>query len=85
MLGATLPLQLGRRLCRFKTLIQYIGMRPRYPPSLMPLYHIEVRTPTHVMLTEGAELNDHTAARVEAARRTGLLLNDYAGQVWASR
>jgi hypothetical protein len=48
----------------------------------MPLYHFEVRTPTHVMLTEGIELGDHTAARVEAARRIGELLNEHAGQIW---
>ena len=51
----------------------------------MPLYHFEVRTPTHVMLTEGVELPGHTEARVEAARRIGALLNDHAGQVWADQ
>lgn len=48
----------------------------------MPFYHFEVRTPTHVMVTEGAELADMTAARVEAAVRIGRLLHDHAGQIW---
>ncbi len=51
----------------------------------MPRYHFEVRTPTHVMHTEGAELSDHTTARIEAARRIGLLLNEHAGQVWVDQ
>ena len=51
----------------------------------MSLFHFEVRTPTHVMLTEGVELSDHTAARVEAARRVGVLLNDHAGQIWVDQ
>ncbi|KQT53673.1 hypothetical protein ASG43_17705 [Aureimonas sp. Leaf454] len=48
----------------------------------MPLFRFEVRTPTHVMLTHGMELADHTAARVEAAKRIGTLLHDHAGEVW---
>ncbi len=51
----------------------------------MPLYHFEVRTPTHVMLTEGVELTDNTTARVEAARRIGVLLSDHAGQIWVDQ
>ena len=31
----------------------------------MPFYHFEVRTQTHVLITEGAELADNTAARAE--------------------
>jgi hypothetical protein len=51
----------------------------------LPLYHFEVRTPSHVMLTEGVELADHTAARVEAAKRIGLLLNEHAGLLWVDQ
>ena len=48
----------------------------------MAFYNFEVRTPTHVMLTEGAECADSSAARVEAAKRIGQLLHDHAGQIW---
>lgn len=51
----------------------------------MPHFRFEVRTPTHVMLTSGTELADHTAARVEAAKRIGTLLHDHAGQVWVDQ
>jgi hypothetical protein len=51
----------------------------------MPIYHFEVRTPSHVMLTEGAELPDSTAARVEAAKRVGALLHEHAGQLWVDQ
>ncbi len=48
----------------------------------MAFYNFEVRTPSHVMSTEGAELADTSAARVEAARRIGELLTNHAGQLW---
>lgn len=48
----------------------------------MPIYHFEVRTPTHVMITDGVELSDATAARVEAAKRIGGLLSAHAAQIW---
>ena len=48
----------------------------------MPVFNFEVRTPSHVMLTQSADLADHTAARVEAARRIGELLTDHANQLW---
>jgi hypothetical protein len=48
----------------------------------LPFYNFEVRTPSHVMVTEGAELADSTAARVEAAKRIGQLLHDHASQLW---
>lgn len=48
----------------------------------LPFYHFEVRTQTHVMITEGAELADSSAARIEAAKRIGKLLHDHAGQIW---
>ena len=51
----------------------------------MPFYHFEVRTQTHVLITEGAELADNTAARVEAAKRIGKLLHDHAGQLWVDQ
>lgn len=51
----------------------------------MPRFHIEVRTPTHVMLTEGVDLADHTAARVEAARRVGALLSEHANRIWVDQ
>lgn len=34
------------------------------------------------MLTEGAELADGTAARVEAAKRIGDLLHQHASKLW---
>ena len=37
------------------------------------------------MLTDGADLPDHAAARVEAARRIGVLLHEHAGQVWVDQ
>lgn len=51
----------------------------------MPFYNFEVRTPSHVMVTEGAELPDATAARVEAAKRIGILLTEHAGQIWVDQ
>ena len=51
----------------------------------MPLYKFEVRTETHVMTTEGADLPDSTAARIEAAKRVGSLLQDHAGQLWTDQ
>jgi hypothetical protein len=51
----------------------------------LPFYNFEVRTQTHVMITEGAEMADSTAARVEAAKRIGKLLHDHAGQIWVDQ
>jgi hypothetical protein len=51
----------------------------------MAFYNFQVRTETHVMLTEGAELPDLSAARVEAARRIGTLLTEHAGQIWVDQ
>ena len=48
----------------------------------MPMFHFEVRTPTHVLITQGAECANHTEARIEAARCIGVLLNEHAGQIW---
>jgi hypothetical protein len=52
---------------------------------VLPLYHFEVRTDTHVMLTEGVDLNGSTAARIEAAKRIGELLNEHAGEIWTDQ
>ena len=46
------------------------------------LFHFQVRTDTHVMFTEAAQLRDLAAARVEAAKRIGALLQEHAGQIW---
>ena len=48
----------------------------------MAFYNFEVRTPTHVMFTESAEVADSSAARIEASKRIGQLLHDHAGQIW---
>ena len=45
-------------------------------------FHFQVRTPSHVMLTEAAELADTDEARVEAAKRIGSLLHAHAGSLW---
>jgi hypothetical protein len=46
-------------------------------------YHFQVRTESHVALTETADLQGAHEARVEAARRIGVLLHDHAHQLWA--
>jgi hypothetical protein len=46
-------------------------------------FHFQVRTGTHVMVTEVADLSDSDEARVEAAKRIGLLLHDHPGRLWA--
>lgn len=51
----------------------------------MPFYNFQLRSETHVMLTEGIELADSTAARVEASRRIGALLAEHAGQLWVDQ
>lgn len=48
-------------------------------------YNFEVRTETHVMDTVGAECTNSTDARVEAAKRIGVLLSEHAGQLWVDR
>ena len=47
-------------------------------------FHFQVRTGTHVMVTEFAELSTPDEARVEAAKRVGLLLHVHAGKLWAN-
>lgn len=51
----------------------------------MPTYNFEVRTPTHALVTEGIDLPDSTAARVEAAKRIGDLLRRHAGEIWVDQ
>ena len=46
-------------------------------------FHFQVRTGTHVMVTEAADLGNSDDARVEAAKRIGLLLHAHAGKLWA--
>lgn len=49
----------------------------------VPYFHFQVRTESHVLLTEGAELKGLDEARLEAARRTGDLLKEHAARIWA--
>ena len=46
-------------------------------------FHFQVRTETHVMVTEVAVLADTDQARIEAAQRIGLLLHEHANKLWA--
>lgn len=46
-------------------------------------FHFQVRTETHVMLTEVSELRDSDEARLDAAKRIGKLLQQHAGNLWA--
>ena len=45
-------------------------------------FHFQVRTETHVMLTEVVDLSDSDEARIEAAKRIGLLLHAHASKLW---
>lgn len=45
-------------------------------------FHFKVRTGADVTATEVAELRDSEEARVEAAKRIGLLLHAHAGKLW---
>jgi hypothetical protein len=46
-------------------------------------FHFQVRTDTHVMLTEAVDLRNADEARVGAAKRVGILLQEHAGKIWA--
>jgi hypothetical protein len=48
----------------------------------VPHYHFQVRTATHVMLSEGVDLAKPEDARIEASRRVGDLLKSHAGKIW---
>ncbi len=49
----------------------------------MAKFNFEVRTATHVMLSESMELAGAEEARVEAARRIGALLTSHALKIWS--
>ena len=49
----------------------------------MPRFHFQVRTDSHVLLTEAADCAGTTEARVEASRRVGELLREHAAAIWA--
>jgi hypothetical protein len=46
-------------------------------------FHFQVRTESHVVLTEVTDLRDDDEARIEAAKRVGTLLGEHAGKLWA--
>jgi hypothetical protein len=48
----------------------------------MAKYKFEVRTATHVMLSQTAELAGHEEARIEASHRVGALLDKHAREIW---
>jgi len=45
-------------------------------------FHFQVRTGTHLTVTEFVDLSNSDEARVEAAKRVGLLLHAHAGKLW---
>ena len=45
-------------------------------------FHFQVRTGTHVMVTEAADFSNSDEARIEAAKRIGLLLHAHAVKLW---
>ena len=51
----------------------------------MPIYHIALRTESHVGETLEIDRTDLTALRVELARFVGELLKDHAEQIWADQ
>jgi hypothetical protein len=46
-------------------------------------FHFQVRTGTHLVVTELADLPSTYEVRVDAAKRIGVLLHDHAGKLWA--
>jgi hypothetical protein len=48
----------------------------------VPRYHFQVRTDTHVIISEGIDLPKADDARLEASRRVGDLLKEHAGKLW---
>lgn len=46
-------------------------------------FHFQVRTDSHVMTTDMVELRDLNAARADAARRVGALLQKHSEAIWA--
>ena len=51
----------------------------------MARYHFQVRTASHIALSEVADLENLEDARIEAARRIGRLLSDHAMQIWVDQ
>jgi hypothetical protein len=49
----------------------------------MPLYHINVRTESHIASTVDVERESLTELRLEMARYVGELLKDHAELIWA--
>jgi hypothetical protein len=49
------------------------------------IYHFQVRTPTHVLLTQAGDFTSLDDARVEASRRSGELLREHADQLWVDQ
>jgi hypothetical protein len=49
----------------------------------MPLYHINIRTESHIAATLDVEEESLTDLRLEMARFVGELLKDHAALIWA--
>lgn len=49
----------------------------------MPLFNINLRTPSHIADTLTVERADHHALRIEVARFVGELLKDHAELLWS--
>jgi hypothetical protein len=45
-------------------------------------FHFQVRTQSHIAFTEAADLPGLEEARIETARRVGVLLTEHAKQIW---
>ena len=48
----------------------------------MPIFHLELRSTSHVASTLEIERDDLDAVRVEVAQFVGELLKDHADQIW---
>jgi hypothetical protein len=51
----------------------------------MPIYHINVRTESHIADTLDVERESLTDLRIEMARFVGELLKDHADLIWADQ
>lgn len=51
----------------------------------MPLYHINVRTESHIATSVEVDRDDLKALRIEMARFVGELLRDHAELIWADQ
>jgi hypothetical protein len=51
----------------------------------MPIYHINIRTQSHIADTLDVERASLTALRIEMARFVGELLKDHAELIWADQ